>query len=168
MKQQLFKTSPVKRIMIYLFSIVLTFVLTSIFLMGERFTNIYWAINILIFAVCFLFIIFESDITIICDEVSCTVKKKRFWQTSGESSGFQWNEVSETEFYADVEANRKFYVEINGEKRELLTVHFSHDDFDYFIRTVNYATPHLSYFWEKQNGWVSNNFEGRRYKKAAR
>ena len=168
MNQQIFKTSPVKRILIYLFSFVAAFVFTSIFLSAERFKIFYWALNIVFFAFCFLLIIFEEDTTIICDEVGCTVKKKRFWQSSGKSYGFGWNEVSETEYYADAETSREFYIEVDGVKRKLLTADFSFDDTDYFIETVNQATPHLPYVWEKNDGLIASTFEGRRYSKVAR
>lgn len=52
------------------------------FLMAERFGIFYWAISIVIFAVCFLLVFFDTDTTIICDEVGCTVKRKRFWESS--------------------------------------------------------------------------------------
>ena len=167
-KMQIFKTSPFKRILFWLVAFVASFVFTSILLTYERFKVFYWAINIVIFALCFLFIFFDTDTTIICDEVGCTVKKKIFWKKSGESYSFKWNEVSETEYFADAETNREFYVEINGVKRQLLTAEFSLDDFDYFIETANQATPHLPYVWEKNDGLIASTFEARRYNKVVR
>ncbi len=73
----------------------------------------------MIFAVCFLLIFFETETTIICDEVGCIVKQKRFWESLDKSYGFTWSEVSETEYFADAETSRAFYVEIDGVKREL-------------------------------------------------
>ncbi len=168
MEQQVFKENPIKRILIYVVGFIPVFVFTTIFMADKSLEIYYWVINIFVFAICLLLIIFEEDTTIICDEVGCTMKKKRFWQNSGKIYDFKWNEVSGTEYSADAESSREFYIEIDGMKRKFLTSHTSLDNFDYFISTVNYATPHLSYFWEKQDGWVSNNFEGRRYKKVAR
>ncbi len=168
MNQQIFETNSVKRILIYLFSFVAVFIFTSIFLTTERFKIFYWVINATNFALCFLLIFFDTDTAIICDDVGCTVKRKRFWDRSGESFGFRWNEVSETEYYADADTSREFYVEINGVKTKLLTADFSLDDADYFIETVNQATPHLPYFWGKNDGLIASTFEGRRYSKVAR
>ncbi|HMS39148.1 MAG TPA: hypothetical protein PKE69_02900 [Pyrinomonadaceae bacterium] len=168
MSQQIFRTNPVKRILIYLCVIVAVFVFTSIFLTAERFKVFYWAINILTFAICLLLIIFETDTTIICDEIGCDVKKKTLWGSFSENYGFKWSEVSETEYFADAESSREFYVEINGVKRKILTTEFSLNDFDYFIETVNQATPHLPYIWQKNDGLVASTFEGRRYGKISR
>ncbi len=159
------KTSPVKRILMYLFTCVVVFVLTTFFLADKTY---FWVINILIFSVCFLFIVFEKDSIIVCDQNGCTVKEKRFWQSSGESYSFRWNEVSETEYYADTDTSRAFYVEINSVKRKILTSNFSFDDTDYFIETVNQATPHLPYIWERNEGVVASAFEARRYTKVGR
>ncbi len=168
MRQHIFKNSPVKRILIYLCVIVTVFVFTSIFLTAERFKVFYWAINILTFAICLLLIIFETDTIIICDEIGCNVKKKTIWGSFSENYDFKWNEVLETEYFADAESSREFYVEINGVKRKILSADFSFDDFDYFIDTVNQATPHLPYVWEKNDGAIASMFEGRRYAKIAR
>lgn len=168
MSQRIFKTNPVKRILIYLLVFVVVFVFTTSLLKGQGFDFFYWTINIITFAVCFLLIFFDKDTTIICDGVGCTVNRKKFWQHSGESFGFQWNEVSETEYFADADTSREFYVEIDGAKTKLLTGDFSLDDFDYFIETVNEVTPHLPYVWEKGSGWLSSTFENRRYDKVAR
>lgn len=168
MEQQIFKTNPVKRILIYLFSFVAVFIFTSIFLTDGRFSFLYWAINIFTFAVCFLLVIFETDTTIICDESGCKVRNKSLWNRSAENYDFKWSEVSGTEYFADGETAREFYVETKSVKRKLMTSDFSFDDLDSFIETVNRATPHLPYFWEKNDGWVSSTFEGRRYDKVAR
>ena len=142
--------------------------LPRVFIKGKGFEFFYWAINIITFALCSLLIIFEKDTTIICDEVGCTVNEKKFWQHFGESYGFQWNEVSETEYFADTDTSREFYVEIDGIKTKLLTGNFSLDDFDYFIETVNQATAQLPYVWEKGDGWISSTFQNRRYNQVAR
>lgn len=168
MEQQIFRESTVKRILYYAVAIVFTFIFSTVLLSGEDWKTYYWALNIGVIIFCLFSLIFEKDTTIICDEIGCTVNKKKLWKTSGESYGFKWREVTATEYYADGETNREFFLEINGVQTKILTSGTSLDDFDYFIRTVNSATLHLPYFWEKGDGWVSNNFEGRRYKKVAR
>ncbi len=167
MKQIIFKESPVARNIAFVVSFVAIFICTTIFLADDH-PIFYWALNIGIFASFLIMIIFGDHTTIICDEFGCTVKRKIFWQKSGESYSFKWLEVSETEYVADGEYGRKFYLEIDGVKREIVSAEASLDDFDYFIRTVNSATPHLPYIWEKGDGWINRNFDAKRYKRVSR
>jgi hypothetical protein len=168
LEEIIYREGSVKRILLYVFSFVAIFVFTTIFMASEKDLEIfYWVLNIAAFLVCLLVIILEEDKMISCDKFRCTIKKKRFWELSPKSFSFRWDEISETVFFADGET-REFYVVINGSKEQLITGRAYLNELDYLINTVNAATPHLPYVWEKPDDWLTSKIEISRYRKVAR